>query len=190
MYGLAFITGEHFRSQRRFALHVLRDFGFGRNQMEAKINDDIDRLLAHWETRCRDGRFQLNPTMNLSVCLASIISNIAIGERYSYENDAQFAHLQKTNSEFFEVFLRFSTTMLNAYPWLRYVPLFEHFGLDEMARCNAQFETYFMPLIDKWRRRVDDEPIDTGDEPDNFTHAYLREIRRRRLAGEKDDGFE
>ena len=121
-----------------------------------------------------------------------IISNIVISERYSYDDNAEFAHLQKTTSAFFEAFLRFSTTMLNAHPWLRHVPLFGHFGLDELAWCNAQYETYFMPLIDKWRQRVEcDEPIDaTTDEPDNFTHAFLREIRRRRLAGEKADGFE
>ena len=82
MYGLGFITGEHFRQQRRFALHVLRDFGFGRNQMEAKIADDVDRLMAHWESRCGQGRFRLSPSMDLSVCLASIISSVAIGERW------------------------------------------------------------------------------------------------------------
>ena len=64
------------------------------------------------------------------------------------------------------------------------MPLFGHFGLDELVRCNAQFEAYFMPLIDKWRQRVKrNEPVDataTTDEPENFTHAFLREIRRRR----------
>lgn len=35
-YGLAFISGERWREQRRFALRVLRDFGFGISMLQRR----------------------------------------------------------------------------------------------------------------------------------------------------------
>ena len=140
MFGLVFVTGEHFKRQRRFALHVLRDFGFGRNIMEAKINTDIDRLLAHVDSASTDGgrTTRLNPEHPLSVCVASVISNVIIGERYEYTKPSAFTRLHALNKEFLEAFLKPTTMLLNVQPWLRHLPVFEHFGFNELKRIDAE----------------------------------------------------
>ncbi len=46
-YGIFLAEGNFWREQRRFVMKVLRDFGFGRNLMEQKIHQDIDRLLEY-----------------------------------------------------------------------------------------------------------------------------------------------
>ena len=40
-YGLAFVDGPFWREQRRFSLHVLRDFGFGERESpyKTRVND-------------------------------------------------------------------------------------------------------------------------------------------------------
>lgn len=50
-HGLVFSDGPLWKEQRRFALHVLRDFGFGRNVMEEKINVDLDRWIEYWDQK-------------------------------------------------------------------------------------------------------------------------------------------
>jgi hypothetical protein len=37
--------------QRRFALRQLRDFGFGTNNMESTITEEIEKLIAVYEKR-------------------------------------------------------------------------------------------------------------------------------------------
>jgi hypothetical protein len=37
-YGVIFTDGEIWRDQRRFALHVLRNFGLGKNLMQERVS--------------------------------------------------------------------------------------------------------------------------------------------------------
>jgi hypothetical protein len=45
-YGLVFAKDELWREQRRFSLHVLRDFGVGRNVLEPKILEQARELVS------------------------------------------------------------------------------------------------------------------------------------------------
>ena len=44
-YGLVFSKDDLWREQRRFSLHVLRDFGVGRNVLEPKILEQARELV-------------------------------------------------------------------------------------------------------------------------------------------------
>lgn len=45
-YGLLFTRGQMWRENRRFALHVLRDFGLGRNQLYSQIMEQATELVS------------------------------------------------------------------------------------------------------------------------------------------------
>lgn len=46
MRGVLFTEGEVWRDQRRFALHVLRDFGMGKNIMQEKVSASCASSLS------------------------------------------------------------------------------------------------------------------------------------------------
>jgi cytochrome P450 family 2 subfamily J len=53
-------NGELWKTNRRFALHTLRDFGFGRNIMEAKIMKHADWLVEQF-TQQANAKNAFNP---------------------------------------------------------------------------------------------------------------------------------
>ena len=72
-----FSRGDNWRRQRRFTLHVLRDFGFGKNIMEEKVNFEIDRLIDYLETKT-DRDIDVRPI--IQTCVSSVIGNVAFGD--------------------------------------------------------------------------------------------------------------
>ena len=49
MPGIILSFGQYWRDQRRFALRQLRDFGFGTNNMESAIAEEIEKLIGQYE---------------------------------------------------------------------------------------------------------------------------------------------
>ncbi len=45
-YGLVFSSNDFYKSQRNFSLHVLRDFGLGRNVLQDAIIDQAKKAIA------------------------------------------------------------------------------------------------------------------------------------------------
>lgn len=64
-YGLVFSDNSFWRNQKRFALHVLRDFGIGKPILEETIIDQANQMkdfLIEWGKRPVD----LNPMITVS----------------------------------------------------------------------------------------------------------------------------
>jgi hypothetical protein len=82
--GIIFSDGSKWSEQRRFSLHVLRDFGFGRNLMQTKImeevNININKLSAEIDKAGSAVVRDLNVIFDLLV--GSIINKIVIGYRF------------------------------------------------------------------------------------------------------------
>ncbi|KHJ74959.1 hypothetical protein OESDEN_25425, partial [Oesophagostomum dentatum] len=48
--GIVFSEGENWKEQRRTSLHILRDFGMGRNLMEEQVLLSAQDFLAHLDS--------------------------------------------------------------------------------------------------------------------------------------------
>lgn len=44
-FGVIFTEGDHWREQRRFTLHILREFGLGKNLMQEKVSFQFGHYL-------------------------------------------------------------------------------------------------------------------------------------------------
>ncbi|VDN37904.1 unnamed protein product [Cylicostephanus goldi] len=76
--GVVQIDGPKWREQRRFSLHVLRDFGVGRALMEGKIMDEVNAFATYL---CENqGRVTMNSP--IAVCVGNVINNMLFGMRF------------------------------------------------------------------------------------------------------------
>lgn len=80
------MQGEKWREQRRFALHLLRDFGLGRALMEHKIRDEVRGLVEHLKRKggAEAGGSRMDVCKPVGVCIANIIDNILFGRTYAH----------------------------------------------------------------------------------------------------------
>ena len=76
--GILFSQGKYWREQRRFMLRNLRDFGFGKSEMEDTILDEVEELID--ELKENVGKpICLDNTLNLSIVNA--LWAILVGEK-------------------------------------------------------------------------------------------------------------
>ncbi|XP_068100630.1 cytochrome P450 2K4-like [Hyperolius riggenbachi] len=92
--GIVFNNGESWKTMRRFTLSTLRDFGMGKNTVEARIQDELTYLIEHFKSH--NGKpFDNEITMGNAIC--NVISSIIFGKRFEY-GDPEFKKLLKTMS--------------------------------------------------------------------------------------------
>lgn len=91
--GVVQIDGDKWREQRRFSLHVLRDFGVGRALMEEKIMREVDRLMKYFDAQCRpDGRSEpIELTKPISICIGNIINDILFGKTFPHVSESSLS---------------------------------------------------------------------------------------------------
>ncbi|XP_049756650.1 cytochrome P450 2A13-like isoform X1 [Elephas maximus indicus] len=88
-YGVAFSEGERAKQLRRFSITTLRDFGVGKRGIEERIQEEAGFLVETLRGTC--GAF-VDPTYFLSRAVSNVISSIAFGDRFAYE-DKEFLSL-------------------------------------------------------------------------------------------------
>jgi hypothetical protein len=85
------VYGEKWREQRRFALQVLRDFGFGRAFMENKIMREVEKFIQNLEKISESGE-AIEPERHLGVCVGNIINDILFSRTFQYVSLSTLIH--------------------------------------------------------------------------------------------------
>ena len=65
--GVIFSSGNNWSEIRRSSLHILRDFGYGKNALEEIIEEEVDNLIEHIEQNCLDMPMDVNRFFNIIV---------------------------------------------------------------------------------------------------------------------------
>lgn len=77
LVGIAFAEGSLWSEQRRFALHTLRDLGFGKRAFEDTIRDELRDLLSFFEQQSKP----VNPKTGLTRSVGNVICALVFGQR-------------------------------------------------------------------------------------------------------------
>lgn len=158
---LAFATSNGWKERRRFTLHHLKNFGFGKRSMEAVIMEEVNQLLAHLRTMDSQ-KYTIDNIIFFS--LLNIIWTIVGGKRFTYGDEYMKEFIEALDSIFEGLA---PTNLCNFLLWLRHIP----------GSGFKKFRTEFNKLMSFLSKEVD-EHINAYQEGRvrDFIDVYLAEI--------------
>ena len=82
--GIILGVGQSWTEQRRFAIRNLRDFGFGKKDMEGLIMDEVKEILEWIKNRNGEPIHELH--RRFSLASVNALWTILSGERYDHDD--------------------------------------------------------------------------------------------------------
>ncbi|KAI1299637.1 Cytochrome P450 2J6 [Halotydeus destructor] len=171
-------SGDTWKEQRRFAVHHLRDHGFGKSKMEELIREEIGYLTREIEKQS-DELVDI-----LKVLTPSIMNNIFIflvGKRFDYD-DPKRTPMDNALSVFPE-FLKSTGFMLNFPKIAKYLFKYNLFGFGKAPQAYRNMCELLKAEIEEHRASLDTNC------PRDYIDSFLIEHLRRQQAGEDTGRF-
>ncbi|CAJ0593340.1 unnamed protein product [Cylicocyclus nassatus] len=163
--------GENWKEQRRISLHILRDFGMGKNLMEEQVLLSAQEFLAHMASiKNKDAMDLRHP---LQVFIANIINKTLFGFSYEYDKSDRLMHGVDQLTQFFDD-IKDSKMMF-------FSQLFP--GLDRWPIIKSLARDRFMQTIDVVKNNIREdvkrclETYSADQEPECFVHAYYQRMQ-------------
>ncbi|KHN71221.1 Cytochrome P450 2B19 [Toxocara canis] len=167
--GVVQIDGDKWREQRRFSLHVLRDFGVGRALMEDKIHFEVAHFIEYLD---QNRGQELNLCQATAVCVGNIINNILFGHRFP-QGSIEFHKLHSLLDEQSQLVI---SPVMGAYiaaPWLTEIPLVNA-KWKQLLTIRDQLWGYLDVHIKQHKKNFNPEA-----DPTDFIYSYMKEMHRR-----------
>jgi len=157
-----FLNGQHWQEQRRFALRTLRDFGFGKEGMEALVAEEVERLIELFEAT--KGKPQL---MNGSFGMSALR---ALWRVLTSEDLLESKHDLKSIYKRLEEVFTFANTPLGfimlTLPKL--TKMLRLCGIDTLGDVDADFVSICTKIVQEHEETYQEES------PRDFTDVYLK----------------
>ena len=164
--GVLFSQGSYWREQRRFLLRNLRDFGFGKSEMEDAMLDEIDKLCIELQKYVGKPKF-LGNTLNLSIVNA--LWAILVGEHLPLDDPMLLKIVDSVNS-----FIRDSSGLnrwANIAPHPRMLLLFKnYFKIYKLEELLASIGSMVEKQVEDHRKTRD------KDNARDMMDLFLNEI--------------
>jgi hypothetical protein len=133
--GIILCQNGRWQAQRRFSLHIFRNFGVGKNIMEEKIMIQCDVLVKHIKQQLNNNQvpFFLNVQFRkffqsqifdlehpLSLCVGNIIHELVIGRSFQY-GDEKFIHFKNLIDSTLSQVASPQILLIDSYPFMRFL---------------------------------------------------------------------
>uniref|UniRef100_A0A914PAB8 Cytochrome P450 n=1 Tax=Panagrolaimus davidi TaxID=227884 RepID=A0A914PAB8_9BILA len=173
-YGLVFSDDSFWKSQRRFALRVLRDFGFGRPILENAILQQASDACNYF--RSLNGE-PVDVNITLSACVGNIIHQLVFGSTVSFDEYFYYDFKCKLiESE--RLFFHPLTFFMNLWKPLRILKFLGGSSYQKMINYNDELLEYYKKQLKEHRTT-----INYDNEPRDYIDAFLIEQKKQNSEG-------
>uniref|UniRef100_A0AC34QIP8 Cytochrome P450 n=1 Tax=Panagrolaimus sp. JU765 TaxID=591449 RepID=A0AC34QIP8_9BILA len=93
-YGIFITDGELWKEHRRFAIHVLKNFGLGKNIMQERILNEIVAMIDYIKDDMKNGISEIPIPIEIDRAVGSIINGLTFGKRFLKENLKEFLRVK------------------------------------------------------------------------------------------------
>ncbi|CAI5448980.1 unnamed protein product [Caenorhabditis angaria] len=169
-YGIIETFGDRWLQQRRFAIHVLRDFGMGRNLMEEKVLCEVQAMIDHLK-KVQNVPFDMANILDSSV--GSIINSFLFGYRFDENNIHEFLTLKSRLDKHMRIAMTPVGILIAVFPSLGNFPFFKQQKALIMDNMGGLFKM-FREVIDEKLRTIDYD----NDEYSDYVEAFLKERKK------------
>ncbi|XP_043937189.1 cytochrome P450 2J6-like [Protopterus annectens] len=163
--------GQHWKEQRRFALMVLRNFGFGKKSMENRILKEAKYVLNYFESK---NGCQFDPKLVITNAVSNVICSILFAQRYDY-HDNTFSRQLKLIEENLKLVGGVWGELYNTVPIIRRLPL----PFQKIFRNADEILSFLKNIAEEHKKTL------TLGEPRDFVDCYLEEIDKKQ---DREDG--
>ncbi len=165
--GIIFSNGPNWVEQRRYALHTLRDLGFGKLGMESLIMEEVQEICKHFEKKNGSA---INIRNDFNIAVLNSLWTVVLSDRHNYD-DARLLKLVHLLDEMFQEF----ASPLNLII-LMYKPLADLVWSSNLITGPVAIQN-IMKFIDD--AITDHERTFQEDSLRDFTDHYLKEMKDR-----------
>jgi len=177
--GIVMTQGTQWSEQRRFTLRTLRDFGFGKSNMDEMIQDEVRQLIVYLKDLAKDP-IDFAGVFNLPVLNA--LWRVCTGESYEY-NDPKLNEIIRQMSEFFKLAADKSILFIVKFPRLfKWFPTL--LGRDKHITVQQNVMRMIRETVKEHQETLD------MNEPRDFIDAYLIEVANTKNPGSSFYGEE
>ncbi|KAH7710349.1 Protein CYP-33C1 [Aphelenchoides avenae] len=180
-FGIITAWGDLWKEQRRFAQHVLRDFGLGKDLMQQRVLDEVTAMILDIKADVAAGLKEHDVPGHIDLAVGSVINSLLFGYRLRGEHEADFYRLKMNNDALLKAFGSPWTLLSIIAPALfKRLPLFKaHWN--KMMSLNKYFIDFLERNIHEHQNHID---LESSSESTDYVEAFLREKARR----EKESG--
>ncbi|XP_022093339.1 cytochrome P450 2J6-like isoform X2 [Acanthaster planci] len=162
--GVAFSSGEAWKTQRRIAMTFMRDFGLNRTDFEDQVAVEAGHLLT--EVAKHEGR-PFSPYVLMANAVSNVICKVVFGTRYDYD-DPQFKRLLGAiyrNIQLIGGVTGALQVLPGAHVFARFLPPVRETGENLKLICE-----FTRDVLEEHKKDFDPE------HPRDFIDVYLREM--------------
>lgn len=167
--GPTFSNGSYNKELRRFSVHNLKNFGFGKASMEGAIHEEVQQLCSFFQDKV-DKPFNIGQTMNVYVVNA--LWAILVGERLGHD-DPKALELARLIDTFFNTTSPAVATITQVCPSAAKLPLLQNYtGYKALGDVFSALRSTIEPYIEQHMQSYDEM-----SPPRDFVDSWLQEMQ-------------